>query len=318
MRLKPSKIRLIASTICQLKCPSCKNALGIISDTLGSKTLSFNDFKCFVDSYPWITQIELGGCGELFLNPDMLAIMNYAHEKKISLTARAGTNLNTIERRTLEGLVKYQFNFLSCSIDGATNEVYQIYRRGGDFHQVISNIIEINKLKAQYATALPRLQWQFILFDHNRHQLLSAKLMALKLGMEFRVKIGWDDFSLVKSQEKGERSVGISAVNRDDYRQHYGKVYSAERVCSQMWVEPQINTDGRVFGCSINHWDDYGNAFNQDLIEIFNSEKMSYARSMLLRKVEERSDIPCVQCPLYREMKATACWLFSKGKTLHA
>jgi MoaA/NifB/PqqE/SkfB family radical SAM enzyme len=318
MKINPSKIGLDASTVCQLKCPSCSTTDGVIARKLGSKTLKFEDFKKIVDANPWIRGIELSNWGEIFLNRDLLKIARYAHEKNIVLDAANGVNLNTVKEEMLEGLVKYRFGVITCSIDGASDETYKIYRKGGDFERVMANIGKINGYKAQYRSALPKLRWQFIAFGHNEHEIPRARQMARKLGMEFYVKLAWDDFSPVKDKNMVGALSGMSVANRKEYQEKYGKIYWAEKICSQLWTRPQINCDGRVLGCCVNYWGDYGNAFEEDLTGILNNEKMNYARAMLLGKKEERKDIPCTQCHWYKEMKKSDTWLFSRRKNVEA
>jgi len=311
MIIKPSRIRLDASTVCQLKCPSCKTAKGITAKILGAQTLKFENFKNLVDNNVWIREIELSSQGEMFLNPDLLRIMEYAYKKNIFLSASTGVNLNTVCEEVLEGLVKYRFGLLTCAIDGASQETYKIYRRGGDFKKVLYYIKTINQIKKRYRSVLPKLRWQFILFGHTEHEILKARKMALQLGMEFYTKIASDDFSPIKNKNKVRRQLDEDVpLTTNEYRKRYKKVYLSKRVCAQLWLHPQINSDGRVLGCSINFHGDYGNAFKEDLLEILNGEKMNYARLMLLGKQKEQSDIPCVKCPLYQEMKATDCWFY--------
>jgi hypothetical protein len=56
---KPSKIRLEASSICQLRCPSCSTASGANRPIVGSGFLKLRDFKKIVDENPWLKEIEL-------------------------------------------------------------------------------------------------------------------------------------------------------------------------------------------------------------------------------------------------------------------
>jgi len=314
MKIHPSAIRLDASTACQLKCPSCSTTHGLISETLGSKFLKFEDFKKIVDSNPWIRSIELSNWGEIFLNRELLKIVEYAYEKKVVLSAANGVNLNMVREEMFEGVVKYQFNSITCSIDGASNETYKIYRKSGDFDTVIANIKKINEFKAQYQSVFPKLRWQFIAFGHNEHEIPLARQMAHSLGMEFYVKLAWDDFSPVKNKEFVGALTGAGVSNREEYQNKYEKIYLSETVCSQLWINPQINSDGRVLGCCVNYWGDYGNAFQEDLIGILNNEKMNYAREMLRGKKEQREDIPCTQCRWYKEMKKNSKWLFSRKR----
>jgi MoaA/NifB/PqqE/SkfB family radical SAM enzyme len=318
MKINPTKIRLDASTVCQLKCPSCSTTEGQIAQNLGSKFLKFEDFKRIVDFNPWIREIELSNWGEIFLNRDLLKIAEYAYENKIVLNARNGVNFNTVREEMLEGIVKYQFGCISCSIDGASSETYKIYRKGGDFEAVIANIRKINEFKVKYQSALPKLRWQFIAFGHNEHEIPLARRMARELGMEFYVKLAWGDYSPVKNKELLRVSSGMGIASREEYQEKYGKIYAAESICSQLWIQPQINPDGRVLGCCVNYWGDYGNAFKEDLRGILNNEKMNYARAMLLGREKEREDIPCTQCRWYKDMKKNNTWLFSREKSMEA
>ena len=69
--IKPSRIRIDVSTVCQLKCPCCPTASGGIAKFIGSGFLKFRDFKKLIDRNPWIEVIELSNWGEIFLNPDL-------------------------------------------------------------------------------------------------------------------------------------------------------------------------------------------------------------------------------------------------------
>ena len=315
MKVNPSKIRLDASTLCQLKCPACPTTHGHIDKALGSRTLRFEDFKKLVDANRWIKSIELSNWGEIFLNRDLLKISEYAFENKILLNAAGGVNLNTIRDEMIEGLVKYQYGSVTCSIDGASPETYGIYRQGGDFNNVLANIRKINEYKAKYRSVLPKLNWQFVVFGHNEHEILLARQMAHKLDMGFYVKFSWGNYyNQLKSKDSVRNLIESRVTTRNEYQEKYKKVYLAETICSQLWKDPQINTDGRVLGCCVNYWGDYGNAFKEDLRGILNNERMNYARDMLLGKKMSRADVPCAQCHLYKEMKVNNTWLFSQRK----
>ncbi len=86
----------------------------------------------------------------MFLNPDLLEIIEYAYSRSVILTASNGVNLNTVKDNVLEELVKYKFRSLTCSIEGASNETYKVYRVGGDFDKVLENIMKINHCKKKY------------------------------------------------------------------------------------------------------------------------------------------------------------------------
>jgi MoaA/NifB/PqqE/SkfB family radical SAM enzyme len=311
--LRPRSIRLEAATVCQLKCPSCPTASGEIGRTLRSGFLKFENFKKIVDENPWISDIELSNWGEILLNPDLVKIMAYAWKRSVNLRAENGVNLNTAPDEVLEGLVRYRFHSMNCSIDGASVETYRIYRRRGDFEKVISHIRKLNAFKKEYGSEFPRLKWQFVAFGHNEHEIANARQMATELGMSFYVKLSWDglygeSFSPVKDKETVRRESGLDAATRKEYQEKYHKVY-IRQVCIQLWKHPQVNYDGRVLGCCVNHWTDFGNAFAEGLAPSLNSEKLEYARAMLMGKKESRADIPCTTCSIYKDMQAVKDWV---------
>ena len=171
----PRAIRLEASSFCQLRCPSCPTTTGAIKRAIGSGFLRLDDFRNLLDQNPTLKEVELSNYGEIFLNPQLLEILKLAHERKIILTATNGVNLNNISDEVLEAIVKFQLRRMTCSIDGASAETYEVYRVRGNFDAVIENIKTINRLKQAYRSKFPLLRWQFIVFGHNEHELPKAR-----------------------------------------------------------------------------------------------------------------------------------------------
>lgn len=315
--IQPRRIRLEASTACQLKCPSCPTASGETGKRLGVGFLKFDDFKRIVDENTWVAHIELSNWGEIFLNKDLMKIMKYAYEHNVALYATNGVNLNTVKEDTLKALVKYKFRKMTCSIDGASQETYSLYRVKGDFDVVIDNIKTINKWKAKYRSSYPILKWQFVAFGHNEHEITKAREMAEKLNMKFYLKLSWGDlyttaFSPVKDADLIRKETGLGAASREEYQKKYGVDYMTRNCCLELWRGPQINHDGKVLGCCINYWDDYGNVFKEGLRESLNNEKINYARDMLMGKRGARADIPCTRCKVYAGRRKNNDWVTDK------
>lgn len=316
MLLTPRTVRIDVSTICQLKCPSCPTASGAIDKFVGSGFLKFADFKAVLEKNTWIQQVELTNWGEIFLNPELLQMLQYAHENGIRLIAQNGVNLNNVKPDILEALVKYGFGALSVSIDGATPETYAMYRVNGNLENVLANIRKLNEFKAQYNSDKPKLSWQYIVFGHNEHEVDQAREMARELNMTFNPKLNWEDmydlpYTPVKDKEKIRELFG--AADREEFREKFQRHFCSV-VCQEMWTSPQINFDGEVLGCPVNHWMSYGNAFKENLVDIINGEQMEYTRQMLLGRAEERADSACSSCKIYKDMKRHNSWLkFADG-----
>jgi len=304
------EIRIEASSKCQLKCPICPTATGENRRRpIGWGNLSFQNFQVFVDRYTGIRKIELSNWGEMFLNPELLEILRYGHEKGVVLTAGNGVNLNTARDDVLEALVKYQLRAMTVSIDGATNESYRQYRVGGDFDKVIQRIEKINHYKELYNSPYPKLVWQFIIFGHNEHEIAQAREMADRLNMLFFPKLNaYSVYAPVKDQDAVKKDSGLTVASREEFKQKGKRYYGMP--CEQLWFSPQVNWDGKLFGCCVNGWMDFGNVFESGLTECIKGERYQYAKQMLMGVKKARKDMPCTTCPYYRRDEAL---MFQRG-----
>ncbi len=285
-------VRLEASSVCQLKCPKCPTGSGANRrGVIGSGFLSFDNFKRFVDSHPKIRLIELSNYGEIFLNPELYGILEYAHQKGVHITALNGVNLNDIEPDVLEALVRYKVKGLTLSIDGASDAVYRMYRKNGNLDRVLDNFAKINLYKKKYRSRWPVLRWQFVVFDHNRHELQRAKEMAKNMKALFFAKPCWDE-------PVGEKDGGL--------QQERGSTVAEKQplllYCSQFWYQPQVNWDGKLLGCCVNHFIDFGNVFDEGLNMLMSSDRYKRTRQILEGEVGADADSPCYYCPIYQKM----------------
>ncbi|HEY7516667.1 MAG TPA: putative nucleotide-diphospho-sugar transferase [Methylomirabilota bacterium] len=309
---RPRQVALDASTVCQLKCPSCPTANGTIARSLGAGFLTLARFEEFLDRHPSVADIELSNWGEVFLNKELEQILRHAHQRGVALRIDNGANLDRASPPVLEALVRYEVRGLTCSIDGASPAVYSIYRVNGRFERVIEHIRQINAFKRQYRSDYPALRWQFVAFGHNTHEIARARAMAAELGMEFYLKLSWDDlytdtFSPVEDRELVRAESVAGVADRAEYERKFGRSYISAS-CHQLWLRPRINFDGRLLGCSINHWADFGNVFTSGLDALLASDKVRRTKEMLLG-LGPAEDSPCLRCAVYQSMKAHDAWV---------
>lgn len=277
---------------------------------MGAGHLKLEEFEALLDRNPNLAEVELSNYGEMFLNPRLPDLMRCAWERKVTLHANNGVNLNFASDQALEGLVRYRFSGMTCSIDGASPESYRQYRIKGDFERVIGHIRKINEYKRQYRSGFPLLRWQFIVFGHNEHEIAAARKLAGELGMAFAPKLSWDDdTSPIRDRELVQIQMRIPAISRREHYEATGRDYM-RGICYQLWRAPVLNWDGRVTGCCRNFWGDFGgNAFTDGLEESVNGERIRGARDMLMGRGPERADVPCATCDLYHVIKKDKTWL---------
>ena len=260
---------------------------------------------------PYLKEVELSNWGEIFLNPDLLGIIAHAWKRGIHLYCENGTNLNTVSDEVLEGLVKYRFKSIICSIDGASQATYGKYRVGGKFSNVMANIEKINTYKRRYWSRLPILTWQFVVFPHNEHEITKARKMALQRGMGFYTKASWGAMQTaanIVEHSVMKTTTGFPADKRTVRKKPSSNL--GRYICAQLWTGPQVNYDGELMGCCMvkNSWG-AGNVFKSGLLSTINGEKIKLAREMVLGRQKEREDIVCTNCNRFKWMKAQNDWL---------
>ena len=177
-----NSIRIEVSTLCQLQCPLCYRTYPEKMEVIGLGNLKFSDFKRFIDTYPEFKNIEITSKGEIFLNPELKDILRYAYEKKVNITALIGVNLNSITEEMIEWIVQYRIKGMTVSIDGASSQTYQLYRKGGDFDTVIANIKKINSIFGFFLHFNTCLAYQVNHFSWNDNHFIRCSSVQLLDG----------------------------------------------------------------------------------------------------------------------------------------
>lgn len=312
----PKKVRIDASTKCQLDCERCYMRMDKEGVENGCRlgNLKFDDFKKFIDENDF-KSIELSNHGEVFLNPELDKIIEYATTKGIALSMDNGVNLNYLSDKMAEILVKCGVKRVYVSIDGASQETYKIYRKNGDFNKVIENIKKINFYKQKYNSKYPVMYYKFIVFGHNEHEIEQAKILAKNLDMEIVFEQNtYPDFSPVKNPQKVIEQTGMPSVELPPHKllEEYEQGLLDWYYCAFLWEEPQINWDGKVLGCCSLFTDDFGgNAFTEGFLTAMNNPKIIYAKNMVINNAPENPEIPCSHCYMYQDMKEHNKWLKS-------
>lgn len=296
--LCPVKVRLDASTVCQLRCSDCYMRKWN-NGTLGSGFLKYDDFNELIMKNPQIQEIELSNSGEVFLNPEMERIIDCAQRHGIIFTVHNGNNFNSVDEKVLEKIVSSGiFKNISVSIDGVTQETYEKYRVGGRLDKVLRNVEKLNYYKQKYKTNKPEIIWSFILFEHNEQELPKVKAMAEKYSMGTYFKIDWSgkykphDVDMVRE---------ITGFDFERKRDEYDLNASLNNTfCRQMFFSPQINWDGRLLGCCVLFNNDWNvNVFEKGLEYCLNSGSYKDMLMMMLGGSKVDDGVPCKGCRHY-------------------
>lgn len=187
------------SNMCQLECPGCVHSPGPKELQLfdwPKGTLSEDRFFEMLKFYgPTAIGVDFFNYGEPLLN---LKTPKYIRQaKRLLLRTSVSTSLS-IRRFDPEAYVESGLDFMILSIDGATQSVYERFRRKGNLELVLDNVRKLVEAKRKLRKCLPLLSWNFLAFEHNVHEIPHARRLARKIGVdEFRVStpfdVDWDD-----------------------------------------------------------------------------------------------------------------------------
>ena len=302
-------------------------------------------FEKFAKKHPFIKELEISNQGEVFLNPDIADIFRIAFEHNISITIGGGTNFNDVPDKVLEALVKYKVRCINIALDGACQETYVKYRRGGNFDKVILNIKKLNLYKRasfyrliQYQPPIlsaiaelcelgysietsgilnpiqsPHVTWQYVILPTNCQveEIRRAKQMASDLGIKILfLPDCWRKFVPMNKSEV-ELETGLQYKNLTEQPDGRSKNFRKDW-CHALWKNPQINWDGRLYGCCANVFNEFGgNVFTDGLKKCMNLKLFRGTKKMLMGgKVAQGS--PCLNCWVYQDMVKAKSYITKK------
>ena len=170
---------------CQLACPGCVHSArskelkifdwgpGILSETM---------FADFMRRYgPYAIEAEFCNYGEPLLNPNTPKFIRLA--KTYLMRTMLSTNIG-VKHFDPEAYVNSGLDYMTVSIDGATQSVYEKYRRKGDIETVYKNVRSLTEAKKRLGKRTPTVSWQYLAFEHNEHEIDDAIKMARQLGVD--------------------------------------------------------------------------------------------------------------------------------------
>ncbi len=205
----PFGIIVDPSNMCQLACPGCVHSERSESMNLfewPSGTLSESNFASLLRLYgPAAIAVYFCDYGEPLLNLNTPKLIRAA--KSYLLGTALSTSLS-VRRFDPEAYVSSGLDFMVLSIDGATQRVYERFRRNGKLQLVLENVAKLVDAKRKLGKRTPVLSWNFLAFEHNSHEIPLAERMARRLGVnQFRVvnpfDVSWDDPDIRPAAVKG-------------------------------------------------------------------------------------------------------------------
>jgi len=264
---------------CTFRCPTCFSH----QDGRKKNDMSLGEFKKIVDrNSDLIGNISLYNYGEPLLNRNISKMISYGKRKGIRFI-KVSTNGMFLNKDIIKNLLISRLDYLSISVDGATENVYNKFRKGGDFKKIISNIKNLVVARNLIDSNL-KIEIQFIIMKHNQHQIQIFSRLARKLGVDF--------LRFKKLLVKRKKWSYLLPTLRQYNRYKYAKKFNS---CFKPLKELVINCDGNIIPCCYIVEEDvkkfkFGNIFEQTLRETINSD--SYKEFTFMCTMQ-KSDLSC-------------------------
>jgi radical SAM protein with 4Fe4S-binding SPASM domain len=147
--------------------------------------MPFEAFKKLIDEVgDYLLLIVLWNWGEPFLNPDIFRMIKYAKSKNILVHCSTNGNVK-FDEKMAEKLVDSGLDTLIVAVDGATEETYRKYRKGGELQRVLVNIKTIARTKNRKKTNTPRLNLRFVVMRQNEKEIPLIKKLAKEIDVDY-------------------------------------------------------------------------------------------------------------------------------------
>jgi len=226
--------------------------------------MSFDELKIIADKIkPFAKQVYLHLYGEPLLNKDIFLMTQYVSKfSRVNIS----TNGQLINTEIAEKLIISGVTDVIVSIDGVTQDVYEMYRVGGDIKKALSALeilVSANQLYGNHVNILP----QFIVFRHNEHQIDQFKKICRSLGLKPQFKAPF-----IANNSFFQRSSDHQYWRK--YFTNFGRYCSAlSKDCDTIRSAMTILLDGSVVPCCYDYqgMHSFGNIFQQDVLDIWKS-----------------------------------------------
>jgi MoaA/NifB/PqqE/SkfB family radical SAM enzyme len=310
LRCLPYYYIIDVCNVCNLRCPLCPTGNTTISRKQGM--LSVEQYKELFDKIKdYALVVSLYNHGEPLLNPDVFSIIEHTHRNRVG--TNISSNFNWPHRIDINDFVRSGLDYVTVSLDGVSQEAYQQYRVRGDVSEVFDNMKRLLSAKKALKSKKPFVEWQYVVFKHNEHEMDEARRLASEIGVDLlrfvSPGVPPEDMHDTQLQEKWMPGNPLYWERHPKLVEARGYVF--DQTCFYLYRSMFIYPGGGVTPCCFAHDDrqDFGNLYNSSVSEIWNNKTYRSARMLFSRTAptEDRVKTICDKCTVFRQDGAHLC-----------
>lgn len=309
----PSYLCLDPCDLCQLRCPTCPTGIENASRMRGAGDrivyrqqrglMTAELFDTLIDELgPFLFLLMFYNWGEPLLNKSLPRFITKAHDLDIETEVHTNLSLPLTDAFIAE-LMGSGLDYLVASIDGFTQETYQVHRVGGDLSLVKRNLERCAQIRDRLGVETA-IAYKMLKFGHNEHEAPDVERYCRDLGIMFLHGDAFiHDAAWLPSHRKSEAPYytesemqafvdRAAAAGATDYFEAHErgpawvpKVDAAyPRFCSWHYAVSVVTATGPVSPCcaTAKQRDDFGKVIpgHSRFGEVWNNERYRHARTV--------------------------------------
>jgi MoaA/NifB/PqqE/SkfB family radical SAM enzyme len=307
LRGKPYYYFVDPCNVCNLRCPLCPTGNGLLDRSKGMLKLA--DYRVILDKIaPYAVEVSLHNWGEPLLNKEIFEIIKLTNERGIA--TNMSSNLSLEKDNLAERLIESGLEYLIVSLDGVSQEVYERYRVRGDVELVFDNLRALVEAKRRLGSRTPVVEWQYLVFKHNEHEMEQAQALAARIGVDrFRFRapgFPLGDYKLAARPQQVEAESIWMPSNPAYWELHPGLLRKSgflwDEPCYYLYRSMTVNPGGGIAACCIVYKErqDFGNLVRDDLETIWNNQQYQASRALYGKNPTGRAGTVCDSCFLFK------------------
>ncbi|HEX4418147.1 MAG TPA: glycosyltransferase [Kofleriaceae bacterium] len=287
------------TNLCNLACPTCPTGTGKVKPL---PQMTLDRFEHVLGGLaPRLRNLALWNYGEPLLNKHLPQMIAHAKQAGVGVV-KVSSNVHFLDGERGRALLGSGLDVLILSVDGASQDTYQTFRKDGDFAHVARSVAWLCAEKRRLGLAKPRIELQFIVMRHNEHELPEMRRLARDWGVDaLRIKTVGADDEAQKHLVPAQRLLSRYAADGETPNVRHS-------FCTMAWDHTVVNVDGSVTPCCYlrpdmaelagtpGGRDAYvmGNVFEQPFTAIWRGERYRAFRAQMLAG---RGELPiCNKC----------------------
>jgi MoaA/NifB/PqqE/SkfB family radical SAM enzyme len=310
----PRNIEIEVTTVCDKKCVFCEHTHWE-KGSQDIRHLKFDEFKHIVDQLPNVRWVNLTGEGSAFLNKDYFRMLRYLREK-YETSIYLVDHLSDLTKEELDELIDI-VDGIYVSIDGATKETYEKIKVGCSFANVLNNLKYIIQRKKELKQYKPDLNIRYVVVKDNLHEAPVFIDLINSIATKKDIDVGMINFTGLLFFDRIKQwyvdKYPQELVEELRKRTKKGIPFRFEHCVDELnppphkcyaWMEPYIMMGGHVLPCCSVLMSNnrpflrkyaFGNVFEQDFKEIWNSERYRTFRKTITNP-DKPVPILCAGC----------------------